>query len=170
MRAEELYSLLQKFGTRLEGASLLGFESYERTQTLKNIVQVTVLEDVKYREGVWKNYYAGVLVAEDGSVVGVYATSYYRDDPWGYSASTTYVASLKPLKVKLVELHGASVEVHDPPSKRREWRERRVEREIEVPTLPPELAKKLVEEMRNSTYVKYIRLGEKLVEIKWPEL
>jgi hypothetical protein len=170
MKAEEVYDVLKNVGIELKSVSSLGFESYERAQTIK-VEKVTIFETVKCREGIWSNFYAGVLVdVEDGSVIGVYATYYYRDDPWNYSASKTYVAAVKPLKVRLVERYGESVEVRDPPSKWREWREKSYEKEVELPVLPPELAKRIIEEMRNSTYVKYIRLGEKLVEIKWPEL
>ena len=174
MKAEEVFEILRNIGMELKRVSSLGFESYERAQTITHVENVTIFESVKYREGIWTNFYAGVLVnAEDGSVIGVYATYYYRDDPWSYSAAKTYVAAIKPLKVKLIERRGASVEVRDlhPPSRWKEWREERRAKEVELPLLPPELAKRIIEEMRRSTYVKYIRVGDgKLVEIKWPEL
>jgi len=173
MKAEEVYDLLKNVGIELKSVSSLGFESYERAQTIKRVEKVTIFETVKCREGIWTNFYAGVLVdAEDGSIIGVYATYYYRDDPWSYSASKTYVAAIKPLKVRLLERYGESVKVRDlhPPSTWREWREREQVKEVEMPVLPLELAKRLIEEMRSSTYVKYVWDGNKWKEVKWSEL
>jgi len=146
-RAREMYEMLKGIGMRLESEELLGFDAYARSQFFRDVQWVTIFEKIHYEEGIWLCYYAGVLVAEDGSVIAVFASRYYRDDPWSYTASTDYVAAVEPIKVKFVEKRGASVEVRDPPSKWREWREGVKEKEVELPVLPRDVAKKIMEEL-----------------------
>jgi hypothetical protein len=170
MKAEELYEILKKYGIELKSRSLFSFESYEKSALLRGAKWITVSYTVNCK-GVWRNYYAGFVVDSNGNVVGVYATYYFRDEEWNYTSSTTYVASLVgALKTKIVERAGGSVRIGEPPNEYTAWKEDVSEREVEIPALPPELAKKLVEEMRSSTYAKYVWIDGQRKEIKWPEL
>jgi hypothetical protein len=170
MKAEEIFEMLKDVGVELKSRSLLGFESYERVQTLKEAkCWVTVFESVRCREGIWTCYYAGFVTDENGNVFAVFASRHYRDDEWNYTSSTTYVAALTELKAKMFERAGHSARVGSPPHEYVTWREEVDEREVVIPALPREM-KKLVEDMRSSTYAKYVWIDGQWREIKWPEL
>jgi len=169
MQAKEVFEMLEKIGVELRSRSLLGFESYRYTEILREARQwVTVFEDINCKEGIWRNYYAGFVTDENGEVFAVFASRYYRDDEWNYTSSTTYIAVVAGARAtKVVERAGGSARVGNPPHVT--WREEVNEREIEIPTLPAETARKLIEEMR-STYVRYVWIDGQWKEIKWPEL
>ena len=172
MKAKEVFEVLKGIGVELKAKSLIGFESYERAHILKEAkCWVTVFEDVRCREGIWAGYYAGFVTDENGEVFAVFASYHYRDDEWNYTSSVTYVAALTgALRTKVVERAGGSARVGNPPHEYVTWREEVNEGEVEIPALPRETAKKLVEDMRSSTYAKYVWIDGQWKEIKWPEL
>jgi len=168
MKAKEVFELLKGNGAyRLESCGWQGdIESaFEQVTKVIGFHFVTVLDGVRaWESGVWSGYMAGFIVqASSGKVVGFFATDYFfdqEDDSWH---RYTYIAGIEPVRAKIVVKVGFGKKMGEPPREYSYWDTEKTEEEIELPVLPKELAKRLLEEMRKATYVRFLSNGKPIV-------
>jgi hypothetical protein len=149
MGPKEIYDLLASVGAlSLQCVELNGL--FIQKEVIKGLLESIILRDIEYTLYDLSGYYAGVFADRDGRAVAVYATWLYENPDWGLYRSHTYVASLAPIKVVVAEKNGSFVTIGDFPAGLTYWYEERTRRLVDLPVLPPGLARRILYTMQKA--------------------
>jgi len=160
MHPKEVYdSLASVRALSLEHVELDGV--FIHKEVIKGLVEAIILDDIRYTLEDRSGYYAGVLADQDGRAVAVYATWLYENPEWGLYRTHTYVASLAPIKVAVAVKDASFVTIGDFPAGFTYWHEEGARKLVDLPVLPPSLAKRILHAMQ-----KEIPYGKFLLNFK----
>jgi len=147
MHPKEIYDSLAGVGAlSLENIELDGV--FIHKEVIKGLIESMILDDIKYTLEDRHGYYAGVYADQDGRPVAVYATWLLENPEWGLYRTHTYVASLAPMKVVVAEKDASFVTIGDFPAGFTYWHEESTRKLVDLPVLPPRLAKRILYTMQ----------------------
>ena len=135
--AESLYEIVKKYGWHLRDARLSSYgEGYNYYVLVLNMDTLTAVRRSRIEyDRAWA-VCAGLLINEDGKIVGIDAYDYYYNNSTSRFIRDSYMVALRPgVKVK-IKYHASDTWRDRSFVLHREEREK--EKEFELPTLPSE--------------------------------